>query len=32
MHAQGIIMTTAILIVIAVIAAGWWLQTRKSRK
>jgi hypothetical protein len=32
MHARGIIMTIAILIVIGVIVTGWWLQTRKSRK
>jgi hypothetical protein len=32
MHARGIIMTTVILVVIAVIVAGLWLQTRRSRK
>jgi hypothetical protein len=32
MHARGIIMTAVILVVIAVIVTGWWLQTRKSRK
>jgi hypothetical protein len=31
MHARGIIMTIVILILI-VIVAGLWLQTRKSRR
>jgi hypothetical protein len=32
MHARGIIMTAVILVVVAAIVTGWWLQTRKSRK
>lgn len=32
MHARGIIMTTAILVVAAVLATAWWLQTRRTRK
>jgi hypothetical protein len=32
MHAQGIIMMIAILIIVAAIAGAWWLKYGRSRE